>query len=641
MKPIRKALPTLLFLLAATLAYRDYSQQRAYRTVHAQATSTPFDCTFSYAFTGATIQAGQPNSSLSAPCIAWRVTYTTLGFTSATVQFETSPDNVTFTAVPNTICSASVQPPCLTDGANPITPGTQGTAAYRAYGKFVRINVTSVSGTGSGTVVVYGYKGTSASASIGGGGGGGGATGPTGPSGPSGPAGATGPSGPAGIAGPTGATGPIGPSGPAGGGATGATGPAGAAGATGPSGPSGTSVAAASNLTPVTVSVNTTADQTLQEVTLSAGFFNTVKAANIIHGSGRLTIAALQVPALTFKAKLCTVSGCGSGTVVILASITSGATVAATNNGWNLQLMAGTVSTGVTGTLEVHGAPGLVVDIGALPGTAATPYTDTNITVSAPIDLTAALFVDFTVATSVGNAGNAITQDIAEVLPQGAGGAGGGGTAGGTNGQLQFNNSGGFGGVGSPMQPNLATTGATVQSLPLTGWTIVNGAILNDFSQGQTNVFTFDGGALNWRFIKRTITVPYTIIALMSITGFFNCATQTAGLYLTDGTKLEGIEEINNATNLQLRVETMNSVTSDNATAISTANITGTIFAVKIVNNSTTRVWSYWSNGAWIQLLSEATGAFLTENAVGPGALSVCGGGGRNVNNQLLYWSVQ
>jgi hypothetical protein len=47
--------------------------------------------------------------------------------------------------------------------------------------------------------------------------------------------------------------------------------------------------------------------------------------------------------------------------------------------------------------------------------------------VSSNIDLTAALFVDFTVATSTGSAGNSITQDIAEVLPQGAGGGGGGG----------------------------------------------------------------------------------------------------------------------------------------------------------------------------------------------------------------------
>jgi hypothetical protein len=200
-----------------------------------------------------------------------------------------------------------------------------------------------------------------------------------------------------------------------------AAGPTGATGATGPTGPAGSSVPASSNLTPVTASAVTNSDQTLQEVGLTAGALNTVKAANLIHGSGRFTIAALQTPTLTFKAKLCTISGCGSGTVVTLASIVSGASVAATNNGWNLQLMAGTVSTGASGTLEIHGAPGLTVDIGALPGSAATVLTDTNTAVSSAIDLTAALFVDFTVATSVGAAGNTFTQDIAEVLPQGAG----------------------------------------------------------------------------------------------------------------------------------------------------------------------------------------------------------------------------
>ncbi|MCX6357315.1 MAG: hypothetical protein NT045_05485, partial [Candidatus Aureabacteria bacterium] len=99
-----------------------------------------------------------------------------------------------------------------------------------------------------------------------------------------------------------------------------------------------------------------------------------------------------------------------------------------TNNGWNLQLMAGTSASGATGTLWVHGAPGLTVDIGAVPGSAASPYTDLNTAVSSTIDLTGVLYVDFTVATSTGNAGNSITQDIAEVLPQGAGGGGGGGS---------------------------------------------------------------------------------------------------------------------------------------------------------------------------------------------------------------------
>ena len=177
-----------------------------------------------------------------------------------------------------------------------------------------------------------------------------------------------------------------------------------------------TGISAMSNLTPVTVSANTTGDQSLQEISLTAGLLNSAGAASLIHGSGVFTIAAAQTPALTFKAKLCTVSGCGSGTVVTLATITSGASIAATNNGWNLQLMAGIVSPGAAGTLAVHGAPGLTIDIGALPGTAATLYTDTNTTATSAINLTAALFVDFTVSTSTGNAGNSFTQSIAESL---------------------------------------------------------------------------------------------------------------------------------------------------------------------------------------------------------------------------------
>ncbi len=210
---IRKSLPfVLLILLAFWHAGRPAK-------VHAQA--TPYDCNFTYHFTGAGAQASQPNAARA--CAAWRVTFSTVGFSSVTMQLETSPDDSTFTAIPDTACGQS---PCLTDGFNPITPGRQGTAAYMAYAAFVRLNVTAVSGAGSGDAVVYGYKGLSADQ------GGSGASpdppGPSGPSGPSGPAGATGPSGPSGPSGATG-TGPSGPSGPSG-----------PLGATGPQGPAGT-----------------------------------------------------------------------------------------------------------------------------------------------------------------------------------------------------------------------------------------------------------------------------------------------------------------------------------------------------------------------------------------------------------------
>ena len=129
---------------------------------------TPYDCSSVFSFTAVSVQTGQNNSSSIAPCIAWRVTYTTSGFSSATVKFQTSADNASWSDITNSICSSSVQPPCVTDGANPLAAGKMGSSSFRAYGKFVRVNVTSVSGSGSGQVVVYGYKGTSASASLGG-----------------------------------------------------------------------------------------------------------------------------------------------------------------------------------------------------------------------------------------------------------------------------------------------------------------------------------------------------------------------------------------------------------------------------------------------------------------------------------------
>jgi hypothetical protein len=221
--------------------------------------------------------------------------------------------------------------------------------------------------------------------------------------------------------------------------------------------------------------------------------------------------------------------------------------------------------------------------------------------------------------------------------------SGGGGTPGGSNGQLQFNNSGAFGGVGSPTLPNLSTTGATVTSLPTSGWTIVNGALLNDFSIGMTGVTIPDSGSLNWRFIKRTISVPYTIIALIDFSdlGAENVTSQTGGLYITDGTKLEGIEMLAQTNSgLKLRVETMTNVTTDSATVAGpTAGIVGTLIALKISNNSTNRVFSYWSNGAWVTFLTEASGTFLTENAAGPGGVCVVNLG-RSIELRLLYWSV-
>lgn len=178
---------------------------------------------------------------------------------------------------------------------------------------------------------------------------------------------------------------------------------------------------AAVNLTAVTVSANVTTDQALQELSLSAGALNTANLISLLHGSGIFTIATLQTPTLTFKVKLCTVSGCGSGTVATLASLTTTATVAATNNIWNVELRAGTAATGASGNLMVHGF--VAADIGASSAVADSVFNDTNTAVSSNINLAAALFVDFTVSTSAGNAGNSFTSQIAALMPQTLGAA--------------------------------------------------------------------------------------------------------------------------------------------------------------------------------------------------------------------------
>ena len=123
--------------------------------LHAQ-TGTLFDCSFSETFTA--VATGSPFTNAFGPCVSWRVTYSTTGITGLSIQLETSPDDITWTAIPATSC-ASVQPPCAIDGSNPMTTIGNATFAVRGYGKYVRLNVTSFTGVGSVAVTAYGYKG--------------------------------------------------------------------------------------------------------------------------------------------------------------------------------------------------------------------------------------------------------------------------------------------------------------------------------------------------------------------------------------------------------------------------------------------------------------------------------------------------
>ena len=122
--------------------------------LHAQ-TGTLFDCTFSESFTD--VGTGSTFNNTFGPCVSWRVSYTAAGTAALALQFETSPDSIAWTAI-STSCAAA-QPPCVIDGSNPMRTVGSATFAVRAFGKYVRLNVTNVTRNATVAVTVYGYKG--------------------------------------------------------------------------------------------------------------------------------------------------------------------------------------------------------------------------------------------------------------------------------------------------------------------------------------------------------------------------------------------------------------------------------------------------------------------------------------------------
>jgi hypothetical protein len=92
--------------------------------------------------------------------------------------------------------------------------------------------------------------------------------------------------------------------------------------------------------------------------TLKPGALNTVNKMLKVEGAGIYTTQSAQTPTLTFKVKLCTVSGCGSGTVITACSWTTAATTASVTNSWYIDYCKiGTISTGATGTVIGKGGP--------------------------------------------------------------------------------------------------------------------------------------------------------------------------------------------------------------------------------------------------------------------------------------------
>jgi hypothetical protein len=168
------------------------------------------------------------------------------------------------------------------------------------------------------------------------------------------------------------------------------------------------------NVTPIAVSANVATDQLLMSCTLSANLLNVVGHTLKIYAAAVYSTPAASTATINMKAKLCTVSGCGSGTVVTLATITSTANPGTiTNNAVQLNLDVATQTAGSSSAYEAHGW--MVIDLGSTGLAADTVFADTNSATVGTIDSTGQLFLQITGAFSAASASNSMTERLLRV----------------------------------------------------------------------------------------------------------------------------------------------------------------------------------------------------------------------------------
>jgi hypothetical protein len=188
------------------------------------------------------------------------------------------------------------------------------------------------------------------------------------------------------------------------------------------------------------------------------------------------------------------------------------------------------------------------------------------------------------------------------------------------------------------------SAGVPAATVPFTGWTLVNGAILSNFAgASQLGIALPVTGSASWKLATQSLTIPYTVTATMSCNQVPNAGVQVCGAWIGDGTKFSGIQLAiygASGTAYELRIDTIATTTS-NDTVVSgpTPGLQNpALFTLQIKNDGTTRTYSYYTGGAWVSFYTEAAGTFVTE--------TVAGFGGQNqttanaIGMNLLYWSV-
>jgi hypothetical protein len=186
--------------------------------------------------------------------------------------------------------------------------------------------------------------------------------------------------------------------------------------------------------------------------------------------------------------------------------------------------------------------------------------------------------------------------------------------------------------------------GSSLTPPPTTGWTWVNqgGATVNNNAVAATMTIP-SSASLNWILQTRpTPATPFTLIAyIKSIQLLKNVNLFGLYFYSTSSGNLLGIEfEGANSVTPYLRVERMNSVTSDNSTVFSTPLIGGLSGGLwmKLTDDGTNLTFAISVDGvSFLSLYSEAFGAFITPNAIGFGGLNM--NTGQNIAGSVLSWS--
>lgn len=159
---------------------------------------------------------------------------------------------------------------------------------------------------------------------------------------------------------------------------------------------------------------NVTTDQQLTEFGMQPNTLIKKGKTLIVKGAGTYSLGAASV--VTIKVKICTIAGCGSGTVVTPCTWVTGSNAnTSVVSSFNFECIVGT-STSSAANSKVLGHGILGIEVGASNVTALTMFGDATTAESAVIDLTAADFIDTTVTFATANASNTMTQQTSLAL---------------------------------------------------------------------------------------------------------------------------------------------------------------------------------------------------------------------------------